>query len=76
MALDERQIYTSIPTGGKAREIDEVRRSMAAMRGRLFQEIEAWGLSTKREKAMKGVIRQSTYDLQANLEATFRGEDH
>jgi hypothetical protein len=53
--------------------IEQVRSDMNRLRGRLFQFIEAVGLPKKQEDAVKGLIRQLTYDAQADLEATLRG---
>jgi hypothetical protein len=47
---------------------------MNRLRGKLFQAVEAAGLPDKQEKAIKGLIRQLTYEAQANLESTLRGE--
>ena len=46
---------------------------MNRLRGRLFQAIEATGMEQKQEDAIKGLIRQLTYDSQANLESILRG---
>lgn len=54
--------------------IDAVRTDMNRLRGRLFQFAEALGLPGRQETAIKGLIRQLTYDAQANLEATLRGQ--
>jgi hypothetical protein len=55
--------------------IEQLREDMNRLRGRLFQSIEAVGLPEKQENAMKGVIRSTTYDAQANVEAALRGAD-
>lgn len=47
---------------------------MDRLRGRLFMTVEACGLPDRQEKAFKGLIRQQTYDMQADLKATLRGE--
>lgn len=52
--------------------IGDVRDDMNRLRGRLFGAIEAVGLPTKQENAIKGLIRQLTYDAQASLESTLR----
>lgn len=52
--------------------IKEVRDDMNRLRGRLFGAIEATGMPTKQENAVKGLIRQLTYDAQANLEGILR----
>jgi hypothetical protein len=51
---------------------EELRHGMDRLRGRLFSTIEAMGLPEKQENAAKGLIRQTTYDCQANLEAAIR----
>ena len=56
--------------------ITEVRDGMNRLRGRLFQSIEAIGLPERQENAIKGLIRQLTYDSQSALEAILRGGDH
>ena len=53
--------------------IRTVREQGNRLRGRLFQAIEAIGLPEKQENAIKGVIRTTTYESQANLEAALRG---
>jgi hypothetical protein len=53
--------------------IDQVRSDMNRLRGRLFQAVEAAGLPDKQEHALKGVIRNTTYDAQADLESVLRG---
>jgi hypothetical protein len=53
--------------------IDAVRTDMNRLRGRLFGAIEATGMSSKQENAIKGLIRHLTYDAQANLESIVRG---
>lgn len=55
---------------GKA--IDAVREDMNRLRGRLFGAVEATGMPVKQERAFKGLIRQTTYDAQANLESIIR----
>lgn len=51
-----------------------VRDDMNRLRGQLFGAVEAVGLPTKQENAIKGLVRRITYDAQANLESTLRGE--
>lgn len=51
-----------------------VRDDMNRLRGRLFQAIEAAGLPTRQETAIKGLVRNVTYDSQAGLEAALRGD--
>lgn len=55
--------------------IEQVRGDYNRLRGRLFQLIEAAGLPDKQELALKGCIRTTSYDAQANLEAMVRKED-
>lgn len=52
--------------------IGVVRDGMNRLRGRLFGAIEVAGLPSKQENAMKGLVRQTTYDIQADLEADLR----
>jgi len=52
--------------------VEQVRIDMNRLRGRLFQQVESWGLSVKREEAMKALIRRETYAAQADIEATLR----
>lgn len=54
--------------------IQTVRLEMNRLRGRLFGAIEAVGFPEKQETAIKGLIRTTTYDAQANLESAIRGE--
>lgn len=56
----------------QARAIQTIRTDMNRLRGRMFQALEAMGLPTKQENAAKGLVRQLTYDAQANLEAEIR----
>ena len=53
--------------------IEQVRNDMNRLRGRLFQLVEAAGLDQKQEDALKGCIRTTTYDSQADLESALRG---
>ena len=48
---------------------------MNRLRAGLFSSIEAVGLPEKQEVALKGVIRQLSYDAQANIEASLRRYD-
>jgi hypothetical protein len=52
--------------------IEQVRRDMDRLRGRLFSLVELASLSAQQEKAFKTCIRTSTYDAQADLEALLR----
>jgi hypothetical protein len=49
-----------------------MRNDFNRLRGRLFEQVESWGIGGKREQAMKALIRHETYASQANLEATIR----
>lgn len=49
-----------------------IREDMNRLRGRMFEAIEAAGLPDKQEDALKRLIRQQTYDSQANLESIVR----
>jgi len=42
----------------------------------MFQAVEAAGLPIKQENALKRLIRQSTYDAQADLEQAVREESY
>lgn len=52
--------------------IKSLRGDMNKLRGRLFGAIEVTGMPNQQQNALKGLIRQMTYDAQANLEATLR----
>lgn len=52
--------------------IDQTRDHFNRLRGRLFQAVEATGMASKQEDAVKGLIRRLSYDVQAELEATLR----
>ena len=52
--------------------IRELRDGMNRLRAGLFSSIEAVGLPDKQETALKGLIRQLTYDAQANIESALR----
>jgi hypothetical protein len=54
------------------RAISVLRTDMNRLRGKLFGAVEAAGLPDKQENALKGLVRQLTYDAQGNLEATLR----
>jgi hypothetical protein len=60
--------------GAVSPAVVELREQMDKLRGRLFQRIESFGLEPKHESACKGVIRQTTYDAQAEIESKLRGE--
>jgi hypothetical protein len=53
--------------------IDQMRADMNRLRGRLFQLVELADLPDGKAQAFKGCIRTTTYDAQAELEATLRG---
>jgi hypothetical protein len=61
------------PTVGTPIDVNRVH--MDRLRGRLFQTIEAVGLPSKQETAIKGLIRQLTYDAQADIESALRRTD-
>jgi hypothetical protein len=50
--------------------IADLRLHMDRLRGRLFQLVEATGLPKGQQLAIKGCIRNTTYDAQADLEET------
>jgi hypothetical protein len=53
--------------------IPSVRDEMNRLRGGLFSAVEAVGFqSLKQENALKGLIRQLTYEAQGNIEAAMR----
>lgn len=49
-----------------------MREHMNRLRGRLFGVIEAAGLPERQTNAMKGLVRTTTYDLQADLEESLK----
>jgi hypothetical protein len=55
--------------------VQQMRRDMDRLRGRLFQLCEATNLSDRQVEAFKGLIRQHSYDAQSTLEALLRGHD-
>lgn len=52
--------------------IEQSRKHMDRLRGRLFGLVEAVGFEPKQEAALKRCIRTTTYDAQADLERTLR----
>jgi hypothetical protein len=54
--------------------IQECRDHMNRLRGRLFGLVEATGMPGKQQDGFKSVIRALTYDAQADLESTLRGD--
>jgi hypothetical protein len=62
----------SPPTGGTGALIQAVRETHNRTRGRLFGAVEAAGLPIRQENALKGLIRQTTYDSQIELEQMLR----
>jgi hypothetical protein len=54
------------------RAIEAMREDMNRLRGRLFGAIETMGVPEKQEVAAKRLIRQLTYDVQADLEAALK----
>jgi hypothetical protein len=63
-----------ISQNGARSAVEQVRIEMNRGRGRLFEVIELAGLAPKQEDAFKGLVRKTTYDLQASLEAILRKE--
>lgn len=53
--------------------IAQVREDMNRLRGRLFEAIEVAGLPEKQENALKGLVRKTSYEAQADLESILRG---
>jgi hypothetical protein len=53
-----------------------MRDHMNRLRGRLFGTIDALGLPKEQANAIKGLIRNTTYDAQANLEETLKNAKH
>jgi hypothetical protein len=56
--------------------VEVMRWHMNRLRGRLFAVVEAVGLPRKQENAIKGLIRTTTYDLQADLEESLKNARH
>jgi hypothetical protein len=52
--------------------VTALRDGMNRLRGRLFGAVEAVGLPEKQEKAIKGLVRVTTYDIQVDVEAALR----
>ena len=52
--------------------ITQLREDMNRLRGRLFGALEAGNLPEKQENALKGLVRQISYDAQANVESALR----
>lgn len=65
-----------VPIGSSEDAVSAIRDDCNRLRGRLFGAFEAVGLPEKQENAIKGLVRQLTYDAQANLEAIIRGKGH
>jgi hypothetical protein len=56
--------------------VQELRDEMSGLRKGLFEAIEAVGFqSLKQENALKGLIRQLTYQAQGHIEAAMRREE-
>jgi hypothetical protein len=53
--------------------IEQLRDGMNRLRGRLFQLVEACGLPDHQEHALKGCVRTTTYESQADIESALRG---
>lgn len=45
---------------------------MNKLRGRLFGAVEATGMPARQEEAVKRLIRQASYDVQADVESALR----
>lgn len=58
----------------RERVVKVFREDMNRMRGKLFMAVEAAGLPERQEDALKGLIRQVSYQAQADVEAEFRKE--
>lgn len=56
--------------------IQELRDDMNRLRGTLFGAIEAVGLPEKQENALKGLVRQLSYDAQGHIESALRRAEH
>jgi hypothetical protein len=54
--------------------IQEARHGFNRIRGQLFSAVEACDLPIKQENALKGLIRELTYNAQSNVEGALRGE--
>jgi hypothetical protein len=54
--------------------ISIVREDMDRLRGRLFEVVEAVGFPDGQQDAVKRLIRRTTYDAQARVEAALRSE--
>lgn len=52
--------------------IQDLRVGFDRLRGRLFEQVEATGMKERQELAVKKVIRRTTYDMQADIEASLR----
>lgn len=59
--------------GHTAEAIEAIRDDFNRLRGRLFGAIEVTGMPEQQQAAFKGLVRQLTYDAQADLESTLRG---
>lgn len=53
--------------------IPVLRDEMNRLRGKLFMVVEAAGLPVTQEDAVKKLIRQVSYEVQANVESSLRG---
>ncbi|HWK25653.1 MAG TPA: hypothetical protein VNS09_03775 [Solirubrobacter sp.] len=58
-----------------ATSIDVNRQEGNRVRGRLFEAIEAAGLPERQENALKGVIRNVSYQHQTAVESALRGRN-
>lgn len=68
--LSSGQVAT--PNGGIPTGVRELREGMNRLRGRLFGAVEATGMPARQEEAVKRLIRQASYDVQADVESALR----
>lgn len=67
------RVHDLQPSTPVTETVKTMREDMNRLRGRLFELVEAVGLNERQERALKGCIRTTTYDAQANLESALRG---
>lgn len=56
--------------------ITGIREDFNRLRGKLFEVIEVTGMPDQQQAAFKGIVRNLTYQAQADLESTIRQEGH
>lgn len=61
------------PNVSQQAAIDALRHGFNRIRGQLFTAVEACDLPLKQENALKGLIRELTYNAQGNIEGALRG---